>query len=226
MLSCMLPRLAQGAQRTIPFSLVMPRPDGGKHKLDCQCCGTSQRSKLVSLSQRARWAPSQGEKWEFTDEGQPYFLCCVMCHAKRWPEDRRCGNMHDGPGKAHVCVRPLCLTSAPPKRAGIDNCLAELGGSQPQKRSRVQSPAAESGRKVAFGGTDVQVLDEDRMHLGMHSHRHTFLFTLSRTRSARSSARAPDQTANFVELVPSLDHARAPVSTLGRGKDLARTACI
>lgn len=58
-----------------------------------------QRSKLVSRAQLAKWAAFDGEKWERTETGMPYFLFCADCHtaADRWPLDRH---------------EPSCISSA------------------------------------------------------------------------------------------------------------------
>ena len=65
----------------------------------CPDCGIKQLTELRTEALRRTWADDEGVKW-WLRSGAAYWRLCELCHAQRWPLDRRCANRHSRPGAA------------------------------------------------------------------------------------------------------------------------------
>ena len=72
-----------------------------------------------------KWALRQGDAWDYRSNGTPYWLLCVVCHMRRWPNDRRYRNANSRPappwlhiqmsGRRCLVAGDLWITSPPPE---------------------------------------------------------------------------------------------------------------
>ena len=110
-----------------------------------------------------KWQYRRGDAWDYRDNGAPYWLCCVICHMRRWLNDERYATGASRPapsrlgqvlsGQHRLFAGDYWLTAPPPERASLlavsilsfkFKCRRRGGGFGLQRRQRAQRVAAAS----------------------------------------------------------------------------------
>ena len=120
-------------------------------------CGTTL-TDLRTNEERQRWASRLDDCWRYHSNGTAYWMFCLRCHLRRWPNDRRFNNRWSSPaapwyhrqvnGVRRLIAGDFYITQPPPE---LDHDTVRSHDRDDDRRVRPRLPDLVLGPMGSFG---------------------------------------------------------------------------